>query len=37
MRTGIGVEVAGAERDRLEAIVADRNDPLKHVSSDRVG
>jgi transposase len=31
MRTGIVVEVTAAERDRLEAIVADRNSPQKHV------
>ena len=31
MRTGIVVEVTAAERDRLEAIMADRNSPQKHV------
>src|SRR6202166_775593 len=31
MRTGILVEVTAAERERLEAIVADRNSPQKHV------
>lgn len=31
MRTGIVVEVTATERDRLEAIVADRNSPQKHV------
>jgi DDE superfamily endonuclease len=31
MRTGIVVEVTAAERVRLEAIVADRNSPQKHV------
>src|SRR6202790_2105764 len=31
MRTGILVEVTAAERDCLEAIVADRNSPQKHV------
>src|SRR6202140_1512129 len=31
MRTGIVVEVTAAERNRLEAIVADRNSPQKHV------
>jgi transposase len=31
MRTGIVVEVTAAECDRLEAIVADRNSPQKHV------
>jgi transposase len=31
MRTGIVVEVTAADRDRLEAVVADRNSPQKHV------
>ena len=31
MRTGIAVELTAADRDRLEAIVADRNSPQKHV------
>ena len=31
MRTGIVVKVTAAERDQLEAIVADRNSPQKHV------
>ena len=31
MRTGITVEVSAADRARLEAIVADRNSPQKHV------
>jgi len=31
MRTGIIVDVSAADRDRLEAIVADRNSPQKHV------
>src|ERR1700722_3836355 len=31
MRTGIVVEVTAVERDRLEAIVADRSSPQKHV------
>jgi transposase len=31
MRTGISVEVGVADRVRLEAIVADRNSPQKHV------
>jgi hypothetical protein len=31
MRTGIVVEVGAADRNRLEAIVADRNNPQKHV------
>jgi transposase len=45
MRTGIEIEVAAADRARLEAIVADRNRRQKHVerarivllSADRVG
>ena len=31
MRTGISFEVSVADRVRLEAIVADRNRPQKHV------
>ena len=31
MRTGIEIEVSVANRARLEAIVADRNSPQKHV------
>jgi hypothetical protein len=31
MRPGIVVEVTAADRDRLDAIVADRNSPQKHV------
>ena len=31
MRTGIVVDVTAAERDRLKAIVADRNSPQIHV------
>jgi transposase len=31
MRKGIEIEVNGADRARLEAIVADRNSPQKHV------
>jgi transposase len=31
MRTGINVEVTAADRARLEAVVADRNSPQKHV------
>src|SRR3712207_9379829 len=31
MRTGIVVEVSAADRPRLQAIVADRNSPQKHV------
>jgi transposase len=45
MRSDIGIEVTAADRARLEAIVADRNSPQKHVwrarivllSSDGVG
>src|SRR4051812_13741654 len=36
MRTGIVVEVTAADRDRLEAIVADRNSPQKHVWRARI-
>src|SRR4051812_46145107 len=31
MRKGISIEVGAADRARLEAIVADRNSPQKHV------
>jgi hypothetical protein len=31
MRPGIIIDVTAADRDRLEAIVADRNSPQKHV------
>jgi hypothetical protein len=31
MRTGITVEVTTSDRQRLAAIVADRNSPQKHV------
>ena len=31
MRKGISVEVSAADRARLEAVVADRNSPQKHV------
>jgi len=31
MRTGIRVDVSAADRARLEAIMADRNSPQKHV------
>src|ERR687893_1725658 len=31
MREGITVEVSAADRARLEAVVADRNSPQKHV------
>jgi transposase len=36
MRTGIVVEVTAADRDRLEAIVANRNSPQKHVWRARI-
>ncbi len=36
MRTGIVVEVAAADRVRLEAVVADRNSPQKHVWRARI-
>ncbi len=31
MRKGISIEVSAADRARLEAVVADRNSPQKHV------
>ena len=31
MRTGVSVELKTDDRQRLEAIVADRNSPQKHV------
>ena len=36
MREGITVEVSAADRARLEAIVADRNSPQKHVWRARI-
>ena len=36
MRTGIVVEVTAADRARLEAVVADRNGPQKHVWRARI-
>ena len=36
MRTGIKVEVSAADRRQLEAIVADRNSPQKHVWRARI-
>src|ERR671910_2556823 len=36
MRSGIVVELVGADRNRLEAIVADRNSPQKHVWRARI-
>ena len=36
MREGIIVEVSAADRARLEAMVADRNSPQKHVWRARI-
>jgi transposase len=36
MREGISIEVSVADRDRLEAIAADRNSPQKHVWRTRI-
>src|SRR5687768_206527 len=36
MRTGIVVEVSAADRVRLEAALADRNSPQKHVWRARI-
>src|SRR3954447_22611381 len=36
MRGGITVEVSAADRARLEAVVADRNSPQKHVWRARI-
>ncbi|CUW39509.1 protein of unknown function [Magnetospirillum sp. XM-1] len=36
MREGIIVEVSAADRIRLEAVVADRNSPQKHVWRARI-
>ena len=36
MREGIIIEVSAADRSRLEAVVADRNSPQKHVWRSRV-
>ena len=36
MRTGIAVELTAADRARLEAVVADRNSPQKHVWLARI-
>lgn len=36
MREGIVVEVSAADRLRLEAVVADRNSPQKHVWRSRI-
>src|ERR1700761_9354694 len=36
MRTGIVIDVSSADRTRLEAVVADRNSPQKHVWRARI-
>src|SRR3954471_7650368 len=36
MRKGLKIEVAAADRARLEAVVADRNSPQKHVWRARI-
>src|SRR4051794_33588096 len=36
MREGTSVEVSTADRARLEAVVADRNSPRKHVGRARI-
>jgi hypothetical protein len=36
MREGIEVEVSAADRARLEAVVADRDSPQKHVWRARI-
>src|ERR687884_463257 len=36
MREGISIEVSAADRARLEAVVADRNSPQKHVWRARI-
>ena len=36
MRNGIHVNVSSAERTRLEAVVADRSSPQKHVWRARI-
>src|SRR3954453_20963653 len=36
MRHGIFVDVSAADRSRLEAVVADRNSPQKHVWRSRI-
>ena len=36
MREGISVEVSAADRERLAAVVADRNSPQKHVWRARI-
>jgi hypothetical protein len=36
MREGISIEVSAANRERLAAVVADRNSPQKHVWRARI-
>jgi hypothetical protein len=36
MREGIDIEVSAADRERLAAVVADRNSPQKHVWRARI-
>ena len=36
MRNGITIDVSAADRVRLEAVVADRNSPQKHVWRARI-
>ena len=36
MRTGISIDVTASDRERLLAIVADRNSPQKHVWRARI-
>src|SRR5215831_4390922 len=36
MREGISIEVSAADRERLAAVVADRNSPQKHVWRSRI-
>ena len=36
MRTGISIDVTAEDRRRLEAVVADRNTPQKHVWRARI-
>src|SRR5215470_19264487 len=36
MREGISIEVSAADRERLAALVADRNSPQKHVWRSRI-
>ena len=36
MRTGISIEITASDRERLLAIVSDRNSPQKHVWRARI-